>query len=142
MREFADMVHARETLFDNIIGFMDSVSFPTECTSERMQQNAFYCKYDCDTMVNNVFAYGLDGKVFFAVVNFPGSWADGSLTARFLHQMKRRIGDYKICVDQGFPRSGDAYGTFVGPVTKRAACPLNRDVRDYLLCISNVHTSL
>ncbi len=88
------MVQAREPLVNDIIGFMDGISFPTECTSERVQQNAFYCGYDCDTMVKNVFAYdGLDGKVFFAMVNFPGSWADGSLTARFLHQMKRRIGD-------------------------------------------------
>ncbi len=63
MREFADMVQAREPLFDDIIGFMDGVSFPTECTSERVQQNAFYCGYNCDTMVNNVFAYGPDGKV-------------------------------------------------------------------------------
>jgi hypothetical protein len=41
----------------------------------------FYCGYDSDTMVNNVFAYGPDGKVFFAAVNFPGSWADRALTA-------------------------------------------------------------
>jgi hypothetical protein len=121
---------------------MDGISMPTQCTSERVEQNAFYCGYDCDTMVNNVFAYGPDGKVFFAAVNFPGSWADGSLTARFLHQMKKRIGNYKICVDQGFPRSGDAYGTFVGPVTRRAARRLHRDIRNYLLRISNVHTSL
>jgi hypothetical protein len=49
---------------------------------------------------------------------------------------------YKICVDQGFPRSGDAYGTFVGPTTKRAMRRLHRDMRNYLLLISNVHTSL
>ena len=97
------MVQAREPLVDDIIGFMDGVSMQTQCTSERVEQNAFYCGYDCDTMVNNVFAYGPDGKVFFAAVNFPGSWADGSLTAQFLHQMKKRIGNYKICVDQGFP---------------------------------------
>ncbi len=81
-------------------------------------------------------------KVFFAAVNFPGSWADGSLTARFLHQMKRRIGHFKICVDQGFPRGGDASGTFVGLVSKRQAQRLHRDVRNYLLRISNVHTLL
>ena len=132
----------REPLVDDIIGFMDGVSFPAECTDNRIDQNAMYCGYDCDTMVNNVFAYGPDGKVFFAAINFPGSWADGSLTARFLNQMKRRMLTYKICVDQGFPRSGDAYGTFVGPITKRAARRLHRDVRDYLLLISNVHTSL
>jgi hypothetical protein len=100
MRKFADMVQAREPLVNDIIGFMDGVSFRKECTSERMQQNAFYCGYDCDTIE---FAYGLYGKDFFAMVNFPGSWADGSLTEQFLHQMKRRFGDYKICVDQGFP---------------------------------------
>ena len=48
-----------------------------------VMKNAFYCGYDyCDTMVKNVFAYSPDGKVFFAVINFPGSWADGSLNAR------------------------------------------------------------
>jgi hypothetical protein len=142
MRRFSGMVQSREPLVDDLIGFMDGVSIPAECTDERFEQNAFYCGYDCDTMVNNVFAYGPDGKVFFAAVNFPGSWADGMLTARFLHALKNKIGEYKICVDQGFPRSGEAYGTLVGPVTKRAARRLHQDVREYLLRISNVHTLL
>jgi hypothetical protein len=142
MREYVDMVQAREPLADDVIGFMDGVFFQTECTSKRVEQNAFYCGYDCNTMVNNVFAFGPDGKVFFAAVSFPGSWADCSLTARFLHQMKRRIGFFKICVDQGFPRGRDASGTFVGPVSKRHARRLHRDVRNYLLRISNVHTLL
>jgi hypothetical protein len=79
-------------------------------------------------------------RCFFAAVNFPGSWADGSLTAQFLHQMKRKIGHFKICVDQGFPRGGDASGTFVGPVSKRHRRSLHRDVCNYLLRVSNVHT--
>ncbi len=37
MREFDDMVQAREPLVNDIVGFMDGVSFPTECTSERVQ---------------------------------------------------------------------------------------------------------
>jgi hypothetical protein len=107
-----------------------------------MQQNTFYCGYNCNNIVNNVFAFGPDGKVIFAAVRFPGSWADGSLTARFLHQMIRRIGCFKICVDQGFPRGGDASGMLVGPVLKRQARRLHHDVRNYLLWISNVHTLL
>jgi hypothetical protein len=91
MRQFAEMVQSREPLVDDVIGFMDGVSIPAECTDERFEQNAFYCGYDCDTMVNNVFAYGPDGKVFFAAVNFPGSWADGALTARFLHTIKKKL---------------------------------------------------
>ena len=89
MREFADMVQEREPLVDNILGFMDGVFFLTQCASARLEQNVFYCGYDCDTMVNNIFAYSPDGNVFFAVVNSPKSWADGSLTAQFLHLMKR-----------------------------------------------------
>jgi hypothetical protein len=127
---------------DNIIGFMDGVSFPAKCTDNRIAQNAMYCGYNCDTIVDNMFAYGPDGKVFFAAINFPGSWADRTLTLRFSHQMKRRMALYKICVDQGFPRSGDAYGTFVGPITKRAARRFHRDVHNYLLLILNVHTTL
>jgi hypothetical protein len=130
MHRFIGMVQSREPLVDDVIGFMDGVSIPAECTGERCEQNAFYCGYDCDTMVNNVFAYGPDGKDFFAAVNFPGSWADGTLTARFLHALKNKIGEYKICVDQGFPRSGEAYGTLIGPVTKRAARRLYQDVRE------------
>jgi hypothetical protein len=108
MRGFANIVKAREPLAEDVIGFMDRVLFQTECTSKQVEQNALYCGYDCDTMVKNVFAFGPNGKVFFAAVNFPGSWADGSLTARFFHQIKRRIGGFKICVDQGFPRGRDA----------------------------------
>ncbi len=129
-------------MVDDIISLLDGVSFPVQCTDKRIRQNAMYCGYDCDTMVNNMLAYGPDGKVLFAAVNFPGSWAAGSLSARFLHYVKRKIGAYKICVDQGFPRSGDAHGTFVGPVTKRQAQRLYRDFQNYLLKISNVHTSL
>jgi hypothetical protein len=79
---------------------------------------------------------------FFFAINFPGSWADGALTVCFLAHIRTPIGSYKICVDQGFPQSGDAYGTLVGPLTKRAARRLHRDVRDYHLRISNIHTLL
>jgi hypothetical protein len=128
MRDFANMVQQREPMVNDIIGFLDRVLFPVQCTDKQIRQNAMYCGYDCDTMVNNVFAYGPDGKVFFAAINFSGSWADRSLTASFLHYIKRKIGVYKICVNQGFPQSGDAHETFVGPVTKRQAQPLHCDV--------------
>ncbi len=71
MREYANMVQMRESMVDDIIGFMDGVSFPAECTDDRVKQNAMYCGYDCDTMVNSVFAYGPDGKVFFLQLTFP-----------------------------------------------------------------------
>jgi hypothetical protein len=116
--------------------------FLSECTDKQIEQNTFYCGYDCDTIVNNVFAFGPDGKVFFAAINFPGSWADGALTVHFLAHIKTRIGLYKICVNQGFPQSGYAYIALVKPVTKRAPRRLHRNVRDYYLHVCNIHTSL
>ena len=142
MREYADMVQLREPEVDDIIGFMDGVSFSSECTDERIEQNAYYCGYNCDTMVNNIFAFGPDGKVFFAAINFPGSWADGALTARFLAHIKTRIGSYKICVDQGFPRNGNVYDNLVGPMSRRTAGRVSPFIHPYLLQLSNCYVSL
>jgi len=142
MEQFAAMINVREPLINDVIGFMDGVSLPTQCTSEENEQNAMYDGYTCDTTVNNVLAYGPDGKVFLSALNFPGSWTDGKLSAHFIEFIKQKIGRYKICVDQGFPRQGEAYGILVGPISRRTARGLHRDVRDYLLKISNIHTSL
>jgi hypothetical protein len=142
MREYVDMVRMREPMVDNIIDFTDGVSYPAECPNDCVKQNAMYCGYNRNTMVNNMFAYGPNGKVFFAAINFPQSWADRSLKACFMRHMKSKIRNFKLCIDQGFPQSGKVYGTLVGSITKRAAQCLHHDVHNYLLCISNVHTSL
>ena len=42
MRRFSGMVQSREPLVDDVIGFMDGVLIPAECTDERFEQNAFY----------------------------------------------------------------------------------------------------
>ena len=142
MQRFAEMISLHEPTIANVIGFMDGLGLATEMTDERLEQNAYYCGYDCDTMINNVLVFGPDGKVFFCALNYPGSWSDGTLTVRFFSHITERIGDYKICVDQGFPRSGDAYGILVGPIPERSARRLHSSVRDNLLRLSNVYTSL
>ena len=80
MQLFASMICDREPTVDNVIGFMDGVLLATECTSEKVTQNAFYSGYQCDTMINNLFVYCPDRKVFIAAINFLGSWADGSVS--------------------------------------------------------------
>jgi hypothetical protein len=142
MQTFSEMINKREPAVDDVIGFMDGVSLASECTSDCVTQNVFYSGYDCDTMVNNMFAYGMDGKVFFAAINFPTSWDDGSLPAQFLPSIHQRIGNYKICVDQGFQRSCDAFNILVGPMNERSARRLHPLMYDYLLCLSNVYTLL
>jgi hypothetical protein len=103
MRKFAALVQLRAPIVPDVIKFMDGVSIPAECTDECIKQNAFYCGYDCNTMVNNVFAYGPDGKVFFAAINFPGSSADSALTARFLHALKKKLENIRFASTRGSP---------------------------------------
>ena len=63
MQRFAEMISLREPTIANVIGFMDGLGLATEMTDERLEQNAYYCGYDCDTMINNVLVFGPDGKV-------------------------------------------------------------------------------
>jgi hypothetical protein len=58
---FFDMIRVWEPTVNNVIGFMDGLGLTTECTDERITQNVYYCGYGCNTMVNNVLVFGLDG---------------------------------------------------------------------------------
>jgi len=142
MAEYAQLIHQREPAVDDVIGFMDGVSLTSECTSEPLVQNSMYSGYHSDTMVNNLLAYAPDGKVIFCAINFPGSWHDGSITANVLPYIRKKIGTYKMCVDQGLPRTGDAIDVLVGPISRAQAYRLAPNLRPYLLRLSNVYVSL
>jgi hypothetical protein len=135
MALFAQLIQGREPSVDDVIGFLDRLSLASECSSEVIKQNTMYNGNHSDTMVNNIFAYG-------GAINFPGCWHDGSLTSNVFPYIRDNIGCYKICIDQGFPRSGDAAGILVGPISKKQARTLAPNLRPYLLKISNVYTSL
>jgi hypothetical protein len=142
MEYFARLIHQPEPKVDDVIGFKDGLSLISECTSEILEQNAMYSHYHSDTMENNIIAYGPDGKVFLCAINFPGSWHNGSITANILLYICNMIGSYKMCVDQGFPRSGDAALILVGPISCRQAIQLAANLRSYLIKILIVYVSL
>jgi hypothetical protein len=142
LNEFTAMISRREPQVTDVVGFMDGLSLAVECSSDESEQNAFYNGYHSDTMVNNIFAYGPDGKVFLAAINFPGSWHDGSITAKLLPFLRENLRGRKICVDQGFPRSGDAHDLLVGPYSEKSARKLSPILRSQLLELSRVYTSL
>ncbi len=64
MQMFAEMIRLREPTISNMIGFMDILRLAREVTDKRIQQNAYYCGYDCNTTINNVLVFGPNGKVF------------------------------------------------------------------------------
>ena len=73
MQQFAEMISIREPTISDVIGFMDGLGLATEVTDKRIQQNAYYCGYDCDTMVNNILVFGPDGNVLFVPLIIQGA---------------------------------------------------------------------
>jgi len=74
MQQFVEMISIREqTTISNVIRFMDGLGLAMEMTDERIQQNAYYCGYDCDTMVNNVLVFGPEGTYFFVPLIIRGA---------------------------------------------------------------------
>jgi len=53
----------------------------------------------------------------------------------YIHKM---IGTYKMCVNQGLPRSGNAVDVLVGPIGHAQAYQLAPNLCPYLLCLSNI----
>jgi len=93
-------------------------------------------------MINNVFCFSPTGKIIFACINFPGSWHDSQVSLSLISKVVRNIGDFKICVDQGFPRSGDLLNKFVGPLSRRARSNLPEETRRAALRRHNTYVSL
>jgi hypothetical protein len=99
------------------------VPLTSEGTSEPVVQNSMYSGYHSDIMVNNLFD-GPDSRVIFCAINFPSSWHDGSIMANILPYIHKKIGTYKMCVDQGLSGACDAVYVLVGPISHTQAYQL------------------
>ena len=73
MAELAARVQQREPSINNVIGFVDGVSLPIQCSEDPTEQDANYNGYHHDTRCNNVFALSSVGKFIYACMNYPGS---------------------------------------------------------------------
>ena len=142
MAEFAAIVNMREPTVDNVIGFVDGLSLAVQCSDDEHLQNAAYNGYSHDTTCNNVFAFSPEGKVIFCSYNYPGSWHDSTVAQDLINVVIKRIGPYAFCVDQGFPRSGDLHGRFVGPMTRRMRRKLSPEIAEYLIPMHEKYISL
>ena len=82
-------------------------------------------------MINNVFCFAPTGKIMCTCINFPGSWHDSQVSLFLISKVVENIGDFKFCVNQGFPRSGDPLNKFVGPILRTSRLkiyPTRQDV--------------
>lgn len=62
MAHYAHLVQQREPTVNNIIGFVDGVSIPIQCSDDPYDQATYYNGYHHDTCINNVFAFSPTGK--------------------------------------------------------------------------------
>jgi hypothetical protein len=142
MKVMAWRVQTREPSINNVIGFVDGLSIPVQCSESEEAQAADYNGYGHDTRCNNVFAFSSFGKIIYAVLNAPGSWHDSQVAIPLCTKVIQSIGSYALCVDKGFSRTGEMFDRFVGPISRKAAAKLSPILRDAILEQANTYTSL
>lgn len=142
MRILADRVQLREPTVDNVIGFVDGVSLSCQCSEAAEKQAEAYNGYHHDTRCNNVLAFSSFGKIIYACINYPGSWHDANVVLALANKVINCLDPYALCVDKGFPRSGELFDRFVGPFSKKSIRKLSPIVRNELIARANVYTSL
>lgn len=81
MLTLSNMVRNRESMAGNVIGFLDGLALPVQCSSAPTQQATYYNGYHHDTTINNTFLFLADGRIGFACINYPGSWHDAQVCA-------------------------------------------------------------
>lgn len=104
-----------------------------KCGSSPEAQAVDYNGHCKDTMCDNVLAFSPSGKIFYAAINYPGSWHDSQVCQGLIAKVLLCIGIYAVCVDQGFPRKGELQDKFVGPLSKRMKRSLGSNNRDAII---------
>lgn len=61
MPALAALVQNCEPLVDNVIGFVNGLSVPVECSADATEQDKYYNGYHHETCVNNIFAFSSEG---------------------------------------------------------------------------------
>jgi hypothetical protein len=142
MAHFAEMINQREPTVDDVIAFLDGVSLHVQCSDDPQAQAEYYNGYHSDTMVNNIFLFSPEGKIIYGVFNAPGSWHDSHVARPLVALVLEKIGNYKICVDQGFKRGGILFGKFVGPLSQKSRRNLSPILRREFIELHNKYVSL
>jgi hypothetical protein len=81
-------------------------------------------------------------KIATAAINYPGSWHDATVCQDLVNWAITFLRTYCLCVDQGFPRSGDLKGKFVGPLSRKSRLKLSPILANSLLRRHALYTSL
>ena len=141
-QKFALQIANRYPRIQNCIGFMDGLSIHVQCSDDPELQNACYNGYHADTMCNNVFLFGPNGKVLLCAINYPGSWHDSSVCNLMLVTIIENINGFCVSVDQGFPRSGKYFDILVGPLSKTDVTRLSPILKKAMIQRANDHVSI
>jgi hypothetical protein len=70
MQQYAKMVSICEQTIHDKIGSLGGLSFSSEGMNEEVTQDAFYCRYYCEKMVNNAIC----SHMFLMVECFSALW--------------------------------------------------------------------
>jgi len=142
MRRLSDLVSRREPTVQDVFAFLDGCHFKVQCGSDELSQSKDYNGHYKDTTCNNVFLFCAEGLIRHAAFNMPRSWHDSACIKPLVELVFKKIGTHKICVDQGFPMSGDLFDIFVGPISSKRLRKIHPVIRENIKRRSHVYTSL
>ena len=82
------LIHGREPPVNCVIGFCYGVAIHLKCNDSEVELLKGYNSHTKDTICNNVFAFSPTGKIFYAALNYPGSWHDSQVSANLICRME------------------------------------------------------
>jgi DDE superfamily endonuclease len=97
VRYYQHLINQRHMFLDDVYCFVDRLKLRLEKPGSETVQNAFYNGWMHSHYVGNLFAFGPDGKILFAVVNAPGTLHDSTLAD---------MGGFYEMVDEIYARTG------------------------------------
>jgi hypothetical protein len=94
IRRYQEMFARRHPgLQAGVFGVLDGLQLTCNNHTNRLIQNAFYNGWKCDTFISNILVFAPDGTIFFAVVNFPGSYHDSKVAVPVYEMLEHHTPD-------------------------------------------------
>ena len=116
MHILASSIENRNPLLKSTFAFMDGTSCPLAVEEEQCIQNAYWCGWKHQALINNVFVESPSGLIIWCAVNYPGFWHDSAVARPFLDAL---VDDVLKC-PVPFNILGDSAFVRTGPLASKA----------------------
>ena len=134
LREYCARIDKQHPLVRNAFGFVDGMRVPIMTSGDPEIENATYNGWTASHCVSNIFVFGPDGLILFAVLNAPGSWHDAQVARSLFEKLDTLPPWYTLLADSAFPSHNVHLQV---PFKEGAALPADEEERQFQLSSNN-----